>query len=99
MKIPMFHGNGFDYPKQYGFLCEAFQTAKQIVDNDINKIQLETTLKGRALYWYMRFLQVPQGNTAKTMNEIQEGLFEEFKSPKSKAQYIIELKDIKEFLN
>ena len=33
------------------------------------------------------------------MDEICEGLFEEFKKPKSKAQYIIELKGIKQFPN
>ena len=33
------------------------------------------------------------------MNEISIGIFEEFKKPKSKAQYIIELKEIKQFPN
>ena len=35
----------------------------------------------------------------KTLNEIREGLFEEFKKPKYEAQYITELKEIKQFLN
>ena len=34
-----------------------------------------------------------------SLNEIREGIFEEFKKPKSEAQYIIELKEIKQFLN
>ena len=33
------------------------------------------------------------------MNEIREGLFKEFKKPKYEAQYITELKEIKQFLN
>ena len=49
MKLPMFHGNGTDDPEQYWFLCEEVQTTRQIVDNDIKKIQLETSLRGRAL--------------------------------------------------
>ena len=88
MKLPMFHGNGIDDPEQYWFLCEAVQIARQIVDDDIKKIQLATTLRGRVLEWYMRFMQVHQGTVLKTLNEIQEGLFKEFKKPKSEAQYI-----------
>ena len=44
-------------------------------------------------------MQVPQGTTKKKLNEIREGLFEEFQKPKSEAQYIIELKEIKQFSN
>ena len=47
----------------------------------------------------MRFMQVPQGTVKKTLNEIREGLFEEFKKPKYEAQYITEIKEIKQFLN
>ena len=96
MKLPIFHGNRTDDPEQYWLLCEAVWTARQIVDDDIKKIQFATTLKGRALDWYMRFMQVPQGAAEKTLNEIREGLFEEFKKPKSKARYIKELKEIKQ---
>ena len=60
---------------------------------------MEKTLWGRTLDWYMIFMQVPQGTTTKTLNHIQEGVFEEFKKPKSEAQYITELKEIKQFLN
>ena len=35
----------------------------------------------------------------KTLDEIHKGLFEEFKKPKSEAQYITELKEIKQFPN
>ena len=49
--------------------------------------------------WFMRFTRVPQIGIAKTLNEIRIGLFEEFRKPKSEAQYIIELKEIKQFPN
>ena len=62
------------------------------MDDYVKKIQLETTLKGRALEWYMRFMMVPQGGIVKTLDEIHKGLFEEFKKPKSEAQYITKLK-------
>ena len=42
---------------------------------------------------------MPQGGTTKTLDEIIIGLFEEFKKPNFKAQYIIELKEIKKFPN
>ena len=67
--------------------------------DDIKRGQLVTTLRGHTLEWYMRFMQVPQGIATKTLNEIQEGLLKEFKKPKYEAQYITELKEIKQFLN
>ena len=99
MKLPIFHGNGTDDLEQYWFLCEAVWTTRQSVHDDIKRSQLATTVRGRALDWYMRFMQVLQGTLAKTLNEIREGLFEEFKKPKSEAQYITELKEIKQFMN
>ena len=42
---------------------------------------------------------VPQGGTSKALDEICTGLFKEFKRPKSEAQYITELKEIKQFPN
>ena len=91
MKLPTFHGNGTDDPEQYWFLCEEIWTTQQTIGDDVKKSQLETTLTGCALEWYMRFMLVPQGGTTKTLDEIHKGLFEEFKT-KFEAQYIIELK-------
>ena len=85
MKLPIFQGNNIDDLEQYWFLCEVIWTTRQRVDDDVKKIQLETTLKGRALEWYMRFMLVPQGGTSKTLEEIRKGLFEEFKKPKFEA--------------
>ena len=59
MKLPIFHGNGTDEPEQYGFLCEAIWTAQQTVDDDVKKNQLETTLMGHGMEWFMIFMQVP----------------------------------------
>ena len=47
----------------------------------------------------MIFMQIPQGGTVKTLDEIQTGLFGEFKKSKSEVQYITELKEIKQFPN
>ena len=67
-KLPLFHGNETDNPKQYWFLYEAVWTVRQATDDDVKKGQLGTTLWGHALNWYMKFIQVPMGTPAKTMD-------------------------------
>ena len=99
MKLLIFNGNGTDDPEQYWFLCEVIWTAQQTIDDDVKKRQLATTLRGRMLEWFMRFTRVPQGATAKTLDKIRTWLFKKFKKPKSKDQYITELKEIKQFPN
>ena len=47
----------------------------------------------------MKFFQVPMGAPTKKLAEVSKGLIEEFKKLKSKAQYIIELKEINQYLN
>ena len=99
MKLPIFHENDTNDPEQYWFLCEVIWTARQTINDDIKKIHLATTLRGHALEWFMRFTRVPQGGIAKTLDKIRTGLLEEFKKSKSEAQYITELKEIKQFPN
>ena len=99
MKLPMFHGNFTDDLEQYCFLCEAFWTARQTTDDDVKKGQLVNTLQGHVLNWYMRFIQVLEGTTMKTLDEVRKGLLEEFKKRKFEALYIMELKEIKQFPN
>ena len=98
-KLPLFHGNGMNDPEQCWFLCEAVWTIMQTKDDDIKKGQLETTLRGRALDWYMKFIQVPMGTLEKTLDGNRQGMIEEFQKPKLEAQYITKLKEIKKFLN
>ena len=99
MKLPIFNGNDTNDPEQYWFFCEEIWTARQIINDDVKKSQLATTLRGHAFEWFMRFTWVPQGGTAKTLEEIRTGLFEEFKKPKSESQYISELKEFRQFPN
>ena len=99
MNFPIFNGNGTEDPEQYWFLCESIWTTRKTTNDDVTKSQLATTLRGRAMEWFMRFTRVPQGGTAKKLDEIRLGLFEEFKKPKFEAQYITKLKEIKQFPN
>ena len=97
MKLPLFHGNRIDDPEQYWFLCEAVWTVRHAIDDDVKKGQLVTTLRGSALEYFMKFIQVTQGTWVKTLDEIWTGLIEEFRKPKSEAQYITGMKEIKQF--
>ena len=58
MKLPTFKGTGAEDPKQHWFLCEAMWTIKGIQDDDIKLVQLVTTLRERALTWYMKYTSV-----------------------------------------
>ena len=97
--LPLFHGKRTKDPEQYWFLCEVVWTVKQNKDDEVNKGQLETTLRGRALDWFMKFVQVPTGAPAKTLAEVRKGLIEEFRKLKSKVKYITKLKEIKQYPN
>ena len=53
-----------------------------------------TTLRVHALVWYMNFYVVPTGVTQKTLDQIREGLIDEFRNPKFESQCITQIKDI-----
>ena len=40
------------------------------------------TLRGRLLDWYMKFSMVSKGVAHKMLDQIQEGLIDEFRNPK-----------------
>ena len=75
--LPLFHGNGTEDIKQYWFLCEVVWIVRQTADDDVKKVQLDTTLRGRTLDWYMKFIQVPVGTPAKILDEFRRGIIEE----------------------
>ena len=54
-----------------------------------------TTLRGRALDWYMKFSVVVARIPKKTLDKIWTGLIYEFNKPKSESECIVELKEIK----
>ena len=55
MKLPTFRGTGVEDHEKHWFLCEAIWTIKQIQDNNVKLVQLATTLRERALTWYMKY--------------------------------------------
>ena len=83
-KLHLFHGNGTKDLEQYWFLCEAVWTVRKTVDDEVKKGQLDTTLQGRALDWFMKFVQVPTRTLMKTLKEVRKRLIEEFIKPNLK---------------
>ena len=55
IKLPVFKGTGSEDPEQFWFLCEAVWIAKNIMDQDIRRVQLVTSFRDRALTWFMKF--------------------------------------------
>jgi hypothetical protein len=93
MRLPIFRGDGSEDPDQHWFLCEAVWNIKNVTDEAVKRTQFSTTLRDRALSWYMKLVQgLAQ---PKPLNQIKKTLIAEFKKPKSESQCITELKEIK----
>jgi hypothetical protein len=94
MRLPTFRGDGSEDPDQHWFLCEVVWSIKNVTDEAVKRAQFSTTLRDRALSWYMKLVQgIAQ---PKPLNEIKNALVAEFKKPKSESQCITELKEIKQ---
>jgi hypothetical protein len=94
MRLPIFRGDGSEDPDQHWFLCEAVWNIKNVTDEAVKRTQFSTTLRDRALSWYMKLVQgLAQ---PKPLNQIKNVLIAEFKKPKSESQCITELKEIKQ---
>jgi hypothetical protein len=80
MRLPIFRGDGSEDPDQHWFLCEAVWSIKQVTDEVVKRAQFSTTLRDRALSWYMKF--VSGSVQPKPLNDIKTVLSAEFKKPK-----------------
>ena len=60
MKLPTFKGTGEEDLEYHWFLCEVVWTIKGINDDNIKLVQLVTTLRERALTWYMKYTATPR---------------------------------------
>ena len=94
IKLPIFNENGLEDPQKHCFLCEFVQTVRQVQNEAIKGAQMITTLRGRALEWYMKFSVVSRGFTHKKIDQIRARLIDEFRNPKFESQCITQIKDI-----
>jgi hypothetical protein len=84
MRLPIFRGYGSEDLDQHWFLCETVWNIKSITDEAINRTQFSTTLRDRALSWYMKLVQgLAQ---PKPLNKNKNVLVAEFKKPNSKEK-------------
>jgi hypothetical protein len=94
MRLPIFRGDGSEDPNQHWFLWEAIWNIKNVTDETVKRTQFSSTLRDRALSWYMKLVKgLAQ---PKPLNHIKNALIGEFKKPKSESQCITELKEIKQ---
>jgi hypothetical protein len=56
VRLPIFRGDGYEYPDQHWFLCEAVWNIKNVTDEVVKRTQFSTTLRDRALSWYMKLV-------------------------------------------
>ena len=66
------------------------------MDSDLKKAWLVTTLKDRALSWYIKYSTT---HPTASLKETKDALNNEFKNPNSQAQCVTEVKEIKQKVN
>ena len=66
--------------------------AKNIMDQDVRRVQLVTSFRDRALTWFMKFSSTQNPALA----DIKTAIIKDFKKPKSESQCITELKEIQQ---
>jgi hypothetical protein len=57
MRLPTFRGDGSEDPDQHRFLCEVVWSIRNVIDEDVKRDHFSTTLRDRALRWYMKLVQ------------------------------------------
>jgi hypothetical protein len=93
MRLPIFKGDGSEDLDRHWFMWEAVWNIKNITNEAVKRNQFSTTLRDRALRWYMKLVQgLAQ---PKPLHEINNTLVVQFKKPKSESLCITELKEIK----
>ena len=67
IQLPTFNGNGAEDPEQHWFICEVVWMVHLVQNEELKKAQMITTLRGRALDWFMKYCIVPLGASQKTL--------------------------------
>ena len=91
IKLPVFRGVGNEDPDQFWFMVKDVWEAQGVVDDNIKKATLVSTLQDHTLTWYIKHSN-DHPNTGIT--DIQAALNREFSRPKSETQSIIGFKEI-----
>jgi hypothetical protein len=82
LRLLEFQGVWSEDLEQHIFLCETIWVAKNVQDEAINIIHLETTFISHALVWYMKVHSTTPSGQARNLLEIRQALLKEFKKQK-----------------
>ena len=91
MKLLVFKGLGNEDPDQFWFIVRDVWEAQGVIDDNIKKETLVSSLQDRALIWYIKY---SDDNPNTRVANIQTTLNIEFSKPKSEAQSIVGFKEI-----
>jgi hypothetical protein len=72
MRLPIFRGDGSEDPDQHWFFYKVVWSIKKVTDEAFRRAQFSTTLRDRALIWYMKF--VTASIQPRALNEIKIAL-------------------------
>jgi hypothetical protein len=78
LRMHVFHGAETEDPEQHLFISEIIWTVKNIQYDDAKIAQLETTFRGCALLWYMKYHTTTPGGHTRTLVEVRQDLLKEF---------------------
>jgi hypothetical protein len=94
-RYPKFWGKGDEDVEKHWFLCEAIWRSRGTLD--ANKlVEFQTTLRGRALKWYMKAIEPGVQGQAFTLAQVCLKFIAEFKLPQSEKQALSELREIQQ---
>lgn len=93
MKLPTFKGVGDEDMDRFWFVARLVWTAKNVVKNAVKRAHLSLAFEGRALDWYMGYID-QHANTI--IEENKNALKQKFKKPKSYSHIVKDLKDFKQ---
>lgn len=80
-------------------ICETIWDVKNVQDDAVKIAQLETTVRERALVWFMKYHNTTPARQTRTLAEVKQALLKEFQKSESESQCITELKEIKHIVN
>ena len=70
IRLTILNGNGVEDPEKHWFLSEFFWMVPLVHNADLKKAQMITTLRVRALDWFMKFFLVPPKKPQNILEEI-----------------------------
>lgn len=91
IQLPVLKGAGNEDLKKFWFLLNSIWNTQQIMDDNIKKAILVSTLQDWVLTWHMNYWGI---NPTARIADIHTELRKEFNQPKSESQSVVGFKDI-----